>query len=153
MPKGQTKTYEPFDVADLAGSKVVDDPNEAQKLAPAKRGYKAAPLSPVMVMLKAQVQERYEKWVEVGKPKEYEVSPLQKTPVDAKKVDTLRFLLTKAAGYVSKDLGHPVSVEFGNKEAKTADGRYMVSYRVTDPRRVAKPKKATTTATDTPATT
>lgn len=135
MPKGQAKVYEPFDLDDLKASATVDDPNEAKKLAPPKRGYAAKELSPVMVALKAQVRDRYEKWVEVGKPKAYEVSPLQKTPVDAAKVDTLKALVTAAARHVSKDLGFSVSPEFGSKEARTADGRHVVSFRVTDPRR------------------
>ena len=52
-------------------------------------------------------------------------------------------LVTKSVGYVAKQRGYGMSAEFGKADAKLQDGRVMVSFRVTDPRRVSKPKNGT----------
>lgn len=144
MPRGQAKTYEPLVLTDLADSGLVTDPNEAQKLAPAKRGYTAAERTAEMKQFDAWVAELYDAWVKAGKPKEFTKSPLRKIPVKANKVDTVKFLATKAAGYVGKQRGYGMSVEFGKGDAKLRDGRVVVAFRVTDPRRVAKKDQSTT---------
>ena len=143
MPRGQAKEYEPLALDELSDSGLVTDPNEAQKLAPAKRGYTAAERTAEMKQFDSWVGELYDAWVKAGKPKEYSKSPLRKVPVKANKVATVKFLATKAAAYVAKQRGYGMSVEFG-KEAKLKDGRMVVAFRVTDPRRVSKKVAANT---------
>lgn len=140
MPRGQAKTYEPLELDELKDSAIVTDPNEAKKLAPAKRGYSAAERSPVLKQFDTWVGEAYDAWVKAGKPKTFEVSPLRKVPVKPTKVETTKFFITKSVGYVSRQRGYGMSAEFGKGDAKLRDGRVVVSFRVTDPRRVAKPK-------------
>ena len=144
MPRGQAKTYESLDLNELSASKLVTDPNEAQKLAPvSKRGFTAAERTPVMKQFDQWVGELYDAWVAAGKPKEFAKSPLRKVPTAVAKVPTVKFLVTKSVGYVAKQRGYGMSAEFGKADAKLQDGRVMVSFRVTDPRRVSKPKNGT----------
>ena len=141
MPRGQAKDYAALDLEDLAGSKLVTDPNEIKKLAPPKRGYKAAEPSPLLAKLIEYSTELYDKYVDLGKPSEFEKGPMRKIPVAPDKVESMKFLIKKSVEYVAKakdvKLGTP---EFGSGDAKTSDGRVVISYRVTDPRRTTKPK-------------
>lgn len=141
MPRGQAKTYEPLVLDDLTDSAVVTDPNEAKKLAPAKRGYTPAERTAEMKQFDTWVGELYDAWVAGGKEKEFTRSPLRKVPVKPNKVATVKFLVTKSTGYVAKQRGYGMSAEFGKGDAKLRDGRVVVSFRVTDPRRVSKAKK------------
>jgi hypothetical protein len=98
-----------------------------------------------MKQFDAWVGELYDAWVKAGKPKDFTKSPLRKVPTKPNKVNTTKFLVTKATGYVAKQRGYGMSAEFGKGDAKLRDGRVVVSFRVTDPRRVTKPKDGDTT--------
>jgi hypothetical protein len=101
--------------------------DEIKALAPAPRGIQAAERTPFMLGLDAKNQELYAAFVAAGSPEKWEGTPAAaigtlKVPADQAKV--IARVIYNSARFVG------YSATFGNKDAKTKDGRAVISWKV-----------------------